>query len=435
MKSAMNWYSPDFRVVVLSKLTSLCFLMAFMSFCCCKTSHAYVLADTGQTSCYNDAQEIPCPQKGQDFYGQDGNFPGVSQSYTDNKNGTVTDTITGLLWQQTDSPSSLTWAEGLAACQGLGLGGYADWRMPSRKELLSIVNIQNYQHTVDPVFQFNLSAMPTWSSTAYAGYADSAWTVDYYFAEAAFGPVYAGRNSVYAPVRCVRGAALPDSVYVDNGDGTVLDQASGLVWEKAGSASDMTWKQALAWCENQRTAGKSDWRLPNKLELETLVDVSRVAPAIDPVFTESGHSYWTGSTDAGYVSGAWHINFGQGGFENSQPKIFTYHARCVRGGLTPPVTSILENLPSVLPKNQTAHVTVTGSGLRAYKYRIDDAAWSEAIDVTEPITLAGLSVGKHVLFVVGQNNSGDWQSTATPTTASVTVVEGCSQSMLLLLLP
>ncbi|WP_428562368.1 MAG: DUF1566 domain-containing protein [Solidesulfovibrio sp. DCME] len=120
--------------------------------------------------------------------------------------------------------------------------------------------------------------------------------------------------------------------YADNGDGTVTDQTTGLVWEKAGSASGMNWGQALAWCEQTTTAGYTDWRLPNKRELEHLADKSRLRPAIDPAFTEPINWYWSSTTYAGNSANAWGVSFDFGGAGNDKTKGYTGHVRCVRGG-------------------------------------------------------------------------------------------------------
>ena len=59
---------------------------------------------------------------------------------TDNGNGTISDSATGLMWQQDDSGSGMLWADALTYCESLSTGSYDDWRLPNAKELQSIVD-------------------------------------------------------------------------------------------------------------------------------------------------------------------------------------------------------------------------------------------------------------------------------------------------------
>jgi hypothetical protein len=122
--------------------------------------------------------------------------------------------------------------------------------------------------------------------------------------------------------------------YVDNGNGTVTDQSTGLVWEKAGSATGMDWEAALARCQSATTGGHSDWRLPNIRELQSLVDLSRYNPALDPVFSDAcsvGCTYWSGSTGAWDTNRAWYVPLDGDSSASTTYKYVTNHVRCVRG--------------------------------------------------------------------------------------------------------
>ena len=99
----------------------------------------YVVVDTGQTKCYDNSQEITCPQPGEPFYGQDAQYQdaqyaGNQPSYVDNGDGTITDLNTGLMWQQTPG-DKLTWNEAVTGADTFSLAGYDDWRLPTIKEL------------------------------------------------------------------------------------------------------------------------------------------------------------------------------------------------------------------------------------------------------------------------------------------------------------
>ena len=106
----------------------------------------------------------------------------------------------------------------------------------------------------------------------------------------------------------------------DNGDCTVTDRATGLVWSQSDSGVGMDWASALAWVAAKNSSnylGHSDWRLPNAKELQSIVDYGRSpdttgSAAIDPVFgvtsitNENGKLdypfYWTSTTHGGKVS-------------------------------------------------------------------------------------------------------------------------------------
>lgn len=120
-------------------------------------------------------------------------------------------------------------------------------------------------------------------------------------------------------VQLVRGHAYGDNSFTDNGDMTVTDTATGLMWSKEDSAVGMTWQDALDWVQAKNTAnylGHNDWRLPNAKELHSLVNYANAPdfnakPAIDTAFftctgitNENGDTdypyYWSSTTHAGY---------------------------------------------------------------------------------------------------------------------------------------
>ena len=65
--------------------------------------------DTGQTKCYDNTVEIPCPASGQPFHGQDAQYNGPVRSYTLLGGGTmVQDNVTGLIWEMKTSSDGVT---------------------------------------------------------------------------------------------------------------------------------------------------------------------------------------------------------------------------------------------------------------------------------------------------------------------------------------
>jgi len=120
--------------------------------------------------------------------------------------------------------------------------------------------------------------------------------------------------------------------FVDNGNGTVTDRGTGLMWQQETTAP-MTWGETLSYCEDLILAGYDDWRWPSRDELLSIVDKSTFNPAIDTgYFPETQPSnYWTGDTVAEHRESAWVVNFG-GGDVYEGLKSDAAYVRAVRGG-------------------------------------------------------------------------------------------------------
>ena len=119
--------------------------------------------------------------------------------------------------------------------------------------------------------------------------------------------------------------------FVDNGDQTVSDLQSGLTWDQRETTA-MTWTAALSYCENLSFAGQPDWRLPNRNELESLVDDTKTSsPTINTTYFPSAVSnfYWSSTTYALVSANAWSVDFGVGNVGNYS-KTVNYYVRCVR---------------------------------------------------------------------------------------------------------
>ncbi|WP_295401488.1 DUF1566 domain-containing protein [uncultured Thiocystis sp.] len=139
-------------------------------------------------------------------------------------------------------------------------------------------------------------------------------------------------------------ATAPDSRFRDNGNGSVTDLATNLIWKQCaeglsggdcatGSASGFAWSQALQHAADHVFAGSSPWRLPNKKELTSLVEQRCVAPAINSRFFPNTPSSWFWSSSP-YASGsyyAWDVSFGYG-YVSYSYKDYAEYVRLVRGG-------------------------------------------------------------------------------------------------------
>ncbi len=118
---------------------------------------------------------------------------------------------------------------------------------------------------------------------------------------------------------------------IDNGDGTVTDTKTGLMWQKA-EAGTKPWEAALAYCETLGLAGHSDWRLPDRSELQSLFDSIYNNPSINKTafFDAMSSAYWSSNTYADNTGYAWAVYFGDGD-DYAADKHIGRDVRAVRG--------------------------------------------------------------------------------------------------------
>ncbi len=355
---------------------------------------SYPIVDTGLTTFYDNGVEISAPVEGGAFYGQDAHFNGHQPAYTLSDDGlSVYDRVTGLTWTQSpdldddgviDINDKLTFAQAQAYADTTlnhqGFAGYSDWRLPSMKELYSLMNFTGIDISggstagatpfIDTnYFEFgygdtaagerNIDAQ-FWSSNAYVGsvFVNQAAAFGLNLADGRIkgyptdGPVVKV-NYVYF----VRGnSSYGSNDLADNGDGTITDHATGLMWSQDDSGTGLNWEEALTWVEQmneQVYLGYSNWRLPNAKELQSIIDYTRSpettsSAAIDPVFNVTGiineagkadypafwsnttHLDWTSTPGTkgvyivfgramGYMNSAW-IDVHGAGAQRSDPK-------------------------------------------------------------------------------------------------------------------
>lgn len=371
----------------------------------------YKLTDTGQSLSYDNDGNVVDPAEGEAYYGQDADYSSYEFSFTDNGDGTVTDNVTGLTWQQIPISETMSWEDAIEYCENLELGGYDDWRLPTAKELFGISDFEIGWPFIDTdYFEFAEASMmgPGGDSSPQGGGpqdgdmpegempegemppqdgempeggpqdgapqgggaegsdkaagesladnpppmetdADSDeisktqgqfWSANFYYAgtthggaDTAFGVNHAtghikgypsdvsGQMGKY--VRAVRGEETAVNDFTDNEDGTVTDEATGLMWMEADAGYAMEWDDALEYAENFEYAGYDDWRLPNVKELQSIVDYTGSYPAIDPEYftcteLEENENYYFWSSTSAYFSTelpdnayAWYVAFGK----------------------------------------------------------------------------------------------------------------------------
>ncbi|MCP4683650.1 MAG: DUF1566 domain-containing protein [Desulfobacterales bacterium] len=358
---------------------------------------SYDVVDTGQTKCYNSSgRETTCPAAGAAFYGQDAQHTGNAPGFTNNGDGTITDNVTGLIWQQSpdtdgigdiDADDKKTYTQAVAGASSLNLGGHTDWRLPTIKELYSLIDFSG----IDPSGYegSDTSGLVPFIDTTYFdfGYGDTSADeriIDAQFAsstlyvsttmngsETMFGVNLAdgrikgygiGRNPLGSEktfyVLYVRGnTSYGQNNFTNNGDGTITDSATGLMWSQSDSAAGLDWEDGLAWVQTKNAEsylGYNDWRMPDAKELQSIVDYTRSpdttsSAAIDPLFNstaitnEAGQTdypcYWSSTTHAnwtnapgrtgayvsfgramGYMNGSW-IDVHGAGAQRSDPKL------------------------------------------------------------------------------------------------------------------
>ena len=251
---------------------------------------------TGQSLCYDDSGTIDCPAFGESFFGQDPQYAGIGAcspidlkiDYTVPEEPVVVSANTNLMWQGLTSEEG-SQEEALDYCENLVYAGYDDWRLPSIQELISIMTSNEYFLYHYPFYFPNLFEGTTyaWSSTIYPSDTKIAWQsslrANYTYA----------LDAIYTSLFwCVRGEGLPSSEFETseiNGEEVVTDKTTGLMWQNT-FTMQQGWGLALAHCEKLNYAGFSDWRLPNRNELASLIDYSRKEPASNLPFMLENYS-------------------------------------------------------------------------------------------------------------------------------------------------
>ncbi|MGB0716534.1 MAG: DUF1566 domain-containing protein [Phycisphaerae bacterium] len=319
--------------------------------------------------------------------GDDGNFEFGTAAGEDRfvscSRGTMLDSSTGLMWLgdascilnnapdfETDGipDGRLAWDEALRFVDEMNAGlhdtcslGFTDWRLPNARELETLVNSGETAPNEWLMDQgFNLFEANTyWTSTTFAGRGETlAFVVDFESGALLHAENKSRVASSLLPVRqvCPDGTAsvaatgqiesfadgddgssqvgisLSGARFVENGDGTVTDELTGLMWLRdAGCQGSGSWEQAIAaatsFNRNRKVAScegysavHTDWRVPNRRELMTLVDFSQhepVLPADHPfVGVDTVGGFWTSTSFAANADLAWFVDMATGSIED-----------------------------------------------------------------------------------------------------------------------
>ena len=187
--------------------------------------------------------------------------------------------------------------------------------------------------------------------------------------------------------------AIHPPAYLNNGNGTISDKVTGLMWHQT-DGGEMTWENAAVFAATNKLAGYTDWRLPATHELYSISKQGALNPAIDTnYFTVTAAEYWwTRDLQVGSTSIVWVANAG-GGIGN-HPKSETlsaggsrrFHVRCVRGVAVPSTNSPIHHFVN------TGNGTIidTDTGLTWQQGEIASATnWEGALQYAGTNTLAG----------------------------------------------
>jgi hypothetical protein len=374
-----------------TKVNTAIFIIFLMIFSC--TAFAFAgtiqLSKTGQTTCYDTVgNEISCVGTGQDGEIQAG-VAWPNPRFIDNGDGTVTDNLTGLMWTKDANlvdisfSSQITWQRAMDYLKTINTGGHTDWRLPNVNELRSLIDCSQDSPALPESNPFInvVTGQFYWASDVYTGDPNNAWVsslgtaglMDYVgMANITIyvWPVRAGQCGIDNSIICLpktgqavcygyddgeipcvgtgqdgeiqAGVAWPNPRFIDNGDGTVTDNLTGLMWTKDANLSGdkMAWQNALDYVKTQNVGGHTDWRVPNITELRSLIDYSQYSPALpqsNPFINVISNYYWSSTTRAYPPSYALIVDMDDGLVGNSMSndyKSSVNYVWPVRGGIS-----------------------------------------------------------------------------------------------------
>lgn len=353
------------------------------------------LPDTGQNGDYTSTR------------GEDSDVRMNTQGFVVG-NGVVSDTVTTLMWQQSDG-GEMTWSAAKNYCDTLFLGGYSDWRLPSCHELFSIHDFQRNNPAIPVVFA-TTDAQYWWSVDTLRNDGSRIWCTN---SGGGVGPhpmnetISAGGSKRFH-VRAVRDQTAPSSIpsqFRDNGNETITDDLTGLTWMQYCLESTMSWEAALQAADTSTVGGHTDWRLPNIKELQS-INLERLRdPSIDIRYfpcVASAKSLWSSTTQISKTNSQAWILQPEFGIVSYAEKTTLNAVLCVRGG-TPDVTSVddeeYEGGLVVYPNPTTGllQLSMTVSNVRVFSLHGTEVLSSSYCSV---IDLSMLAPGVYMLDVI-----------------------------------
>lgn len=319
------------------------------------------LPDTGETFGYTNT------------FGEDNDFTINPPFFIVNKDGTVLDTVTGLMWQKTDG-GEMTVEAARTYVASLSLGGFTDWRLPSAIEAYSILNLQRVNPALDTAVFTYSAAEYWWCIQTQLNDASKVWVIN---SGGGIGShpkaetMSAGGVKRFH-VRAVRDRTTPPTIanhFTDNNKGivadpTTTDNLTNLTWQQLVTTDSLTWEEALKYASATKTSGSTDWRLPNIKELQSIVDVALFNPSVSTTFFSTINSdaklkkFWSSTTLPNLTDKAWYLEISSG-LTTYETKTTKLKVMLVRGNLNlkTATTNILDTAakPIVSPNPFTEH--------------------------------------------------------------------------------
>lgn len=278
--------------------------------------------DSPTLFCTDGRVSAACPTATDDpLFWQDATHQGPMPTYVVDSEGLhVTDSVTGITWRRQASGVG-DWAYAKSYCDTLSEPGVATYRLPTRIELVSLIDYGSLNAKLNEAAFPNANTKNRyWTSTAGADpmQNSSYWTVGLdCVTSGACSLTDPGFNGVGAtagyhlgnPGRAlcvlVERSPPPPPPLVAPPNGAVIEDArTKLMWRRTLATNDADWKGALAVCRSDPYAGYTDWRLPSIKELQTIVDDTKIKPAL--AWEGTGDvSVWSSTPSPDFTTGAW----------------------------------------------------------------------------------------------------------------------------------
>ena len=303
-------------------------------------------------------------------------------------------------------------------------GGLSGWRLPTPIESYSILNHQNSNPAINTTYFTLTTAEYWWTSVFENNSTTKVWCTN---SGGGIGnhpkieTISAGGTKKFH-ARAVRNINTPTTItnhFTDNGDGTITDNLTQLVWQKIPNANIFTWEQALSYAEGLTIGTNSDWRLPNIKELQSINNEFATNPSVfAPYFSSVGvHNYWSSTTLPNQALSAWYWST-TFGITTYSVKTGANYVICVRGNPSLSLNTIEPHTSIKIHPNPTSDLVSISfpSYTTSAKIEIVDAmgkiVLSKEIVVNSNeylLDTEGISGGIYYLSIINGNNTNTYK--------------------------